>query len=263
MWILFLLVVIAAIAIFVWDFRKKAAAREAASKKRFEEMFMARSGAAAQPAPTASPATAVTSPPAATPELKPAPVAVAAAPSRDRFLGKGETLVYRLLKAGIPDHEIFANVTLAAVIGGKNEQDTRRLSQYRLDFVVCDKDMRVVAAIDVETGSGAHAAGEQRFVADSLKAAGIGLVRINMTALPRREEIRPGNRSGLLLANSGVYGYLSPRSRSSGALLIRSASPVRVQRLQFSTTYLDLFAWCGDARVHFNLFRRVVWQLVL
>ena len=34
------------------------------------------------------------------------------------------------------------------------------------------------------------AAGEQRFKADSLKAAGIGLVRINLAALPRREEIR-------------------------------------------------------------------------
>ena len=117
--------------------------------------------------------------------------AAAVASARERFLGKAETLVYRLLKAGIPDHEVFANVTLAAVIGGRNEQDSRRLSQYRLDFVVCDKDMRVVAAIEVETGGAASAAGEQRFKADSLKAAGIGLVRINVAALPRREEIRP------------------------------------------------------------------------
>lgn len=190
MWILFLLVVTAVIAIFVWDFRKKAAAREAASKKRFEEMFMARAGAAPQPAPAAPPSTVVTPGAVAPAEPKLASPAAAAAPARERFLGKAETLVYRLLKAGIPDHEVFANVTLAAVIGGRNEQDARRLSQYRVDFVVCDKDMRVVAAIDLETGGAANAAGEQRFKADSLKAAGIGLVRFNLAALPRREEVR-------------------------------------------------------------------------
>ena len=204
---LFLLVAAGAIAYFVWDFRRKAAAREAATKKRFEEMFLAR------PAPVPPPGT---SPPvvpasgvvpetrvpavAVVPETK-AP-AVAAAPSaRDRFLGQRETLLYRLLKAGIPDHEIFANVALASVASGGNEQEARRLAQHRLDFVVCDKGMRVVAAVEFEPAGGAQAIGDQRFKADFLKAAGINLVRINPAALPRRDEIR-----GLVCGQSSPAG---------------------------------------------------------
>lgn len=196
-WFLFFLAVVVASAIFIWDYRRKARAREAAAQKRFEEMFAAKS-AAAPPAPAAAgaplpaaPAGPSTAAPAA------APAAVSAAPVADRFLGKVQTLVYRLLKAGIPDHEVFANVTLAAVIGSRNEQESRRLAQHRVDFVVCDKEMKVVAAVEVETG--APTAGEQRFRADALKAAGIGLVRIDAAALPRREEIR-----GLVLGKAGA-----------------------------------------------------------
>ena len=185
-WVLFLLVVaVVAIPILIWDFRKKAAAREAASKKRFEEMFLARPAPASPPdmPPAAVPA------PGALPETK-ATAAAAAPPARERFLDPRKTLLYRLLKVGIPDHEIFANVALASVVDGRNEQETRRLAQCRLDFVVCDKGMRVVTAVEYETAGGVQAAGEQRFKADCLKAAGISMVRINPTALPRREEIR-------------------------------------------------------------------------
>lgn len=193
---LFFLVAAGAIAYFVWDFRRKAAAREAATKKRFEEMFLARPAPA--PPPDASPPVV----PAfgAVPETR--TPAVAAAPSaRDRFLGQRETLLYRLLKAGIPDHEIFANVALASVAGGGNEQEVRRLAQYRLDFVVCDKGMRVVAAVEFEPAGGAQAIGDQRFKADFLKAAGISLVRIKPAALPRRDEIR-----GLVCGQSSPAG---------------------------------------------------------
>lgn len=193
-WFLFFLAVLVASAIFIWDYRRKARAREAAAQKRFEEMFAAKS-AAAPLVPGAPQPTAPAGPKAAVPAAAPAPVS--AVPVADRFLGKVQTLVYRLLKAGIPDHEVFANVTLAAVIGSRNEQEARRLAQHRVDFVVCDKEMKVVAVVEVETG--APTAGEQRFRADALKAAGIGLVRIDAAALPRREEIR-----GLVLGKAGA-----------------------------------------------------------
>ena len=125
----------------------------------------------------------------------------APAAARERFLGQRETLLYRLLKVGIPDHDIFANVALASVTGGRNEQETRRLAQYRLDFVVCDKGMRVVAAVEFEPAGGAQAIGDQRFKADFLKAAGINLVRIKPAALPRRDEIR-----GLVCGQSSPAG---------------------------------------------------------
>jgi uncharacterized protein DUF2726 len=100
-----------------------------------------------------------------------------------------------LLKTGLPDHEIFANVSLASVMalpasGGEREQQLRRLAPYQLDFVVCDKNMHIVAAVDLETAGGAEAAGIQQFKADYLKRAGVRLVRVNPAAMPRREQVR-------------------------------------------------------------------------
>ena len=166
--VLILLVGAGVTAAFVWDFRRKAAAREAASKKRFDDIFLARP-AAAPPAdaPPSAPPTSGTPLPVAPPQAR-APAVGAAPPARDRFLGQRETLFYRLLKAGIPDHEIFANVGLASVVGGRTEQEARRLAQYRLDFVVCDKSMCIVAVIEIEAAGGAQGVGEQRFVADCL-----------------------------------------------------------------------------------------------
>ena len=183
---LLLLAGVGGIAVLVWSYRKKAVARETASRERFEDMLRARPAPApASDAPLAA---------APTPGVAPVAKAPAAAPgvassARERFLGQRETLLYRLLKAGIPDHEIFANVALASVVGSRNEQETRRLAQYRLDFVVCDKGMKVVAAVGLEAAA-IQSPGEQHFIAECLKAAGIGLVRLNPAALPRREEIR-------------------------------------------------------------------------
>jgi len=128
----------------------------------------------------------------------PAPAAVPAAGAaavRERFLGQHETLLYLVLKTGLPDHEIFANVSLASVMalpagGAEREQQLRRLAPYQLDFVVCDKSMHVVAVVDVETAGGADAAGIQQFKADYLKRAGIRLVRVNPAAMPRRDQVR-------------------------------------------------------------------------
>jgi uncharacterized protein DUF2726 len=201
LWLVFLLVCVAVIAYFVWDFRKKVAAREAASKQRFEELLREQASGSARPAPPAAPAAAPASraapaAPAAAAVSAAAPVpATAAAAARERFLGQHETLLYLLLKTGLPDHEIFASVSLASVMAlpagaAEREQQLRRLAPYQLDFVVCDKSMHVVAVVDMETAGGADAAGVQQFKADYLKRAGIRLVRVNPAAMPRRDQVR-------------------------------------------------------------------------
>jgi len=194
-WYLFLLVAAGIIVFVVWSSRKQIAAREAASKARLERMLRApvQPVAQAEPAPTA----AAASPSAPSASLAvPAPAkAPAAVPARERFLGQAETLLYYLLKTGFPDYEVFANVSLASVIsasgsGHEREQQLRRLAQYRLDFVVCDKSMRILAVVEMDSAVAAVGAGEQQFKADCLKRAGIRLVRVNPAALPKREQIR-------------------------------------------------------------------------
>ena len=189
-WYLFLLAVAGGVVFSIWNYRRKAAASQAASKARFEQMFKAKAAAGA-----ASDLPAVSPPESATHAAPMAQAAALISPSKDRFLGPSETLIYYLLKTGVPDHEVFANATLASVVGvpgnGRDrEQQVRRLSQYHLDFVICDKSMRVVAVVDVESAAGAATAGDLSFRSDILRQAGIRVVRVNAAVPPRREQIR-------------------------------------------------------------------------
>jgi Protein of unknown function (DUF2726) len=185
-WSIFLLVVVVVVAVFIWDFRRKAARREAASRERYERIFQNKT----RPAPdsVADPIPGVVAAPPSSSPPEPYPNRV-----RERFLGRAESLVYYLLKAGLPEHEVFANVSLATVVGAtgegaERELQLRRLSLHTLDFVVCDKTMRIVAVVEVEKPAAEDL--PRRFRADTLKAAGVCRVSINPAALPARDAIR-------------------------------------------------------------------------
>jgi hypothetical protein len=187
-WLLFLLAVAGGVAFAIWNFHRKTAARKAASEARFEKIFKGPAQVPASPPPASATAAESSAPAKAPPPASATPPAAAL-----RFLGQAESLLYYLLKAGLPDSEVFAGVSLARVVGGAGEgreQQLRRLAQYQLDFVVCDKNMQVVAVVEVESAAGAEAAGDRRFKSDLLKQAGIRLIRINPAALPQREQIR-------------------------------------------------------------------------
>jgi hypothetical protein len=188
-WFLLLLGVVCVAGVFIWDYRRKAARREAASKQRLEQLLKA----------TAEPQPPGTAPVAVSPvAVVPAPLAqasIAAFPARERFLGQPEALVYLLLKTALPDHQVFARSTLASILnvpgaGYDREQQLRRLSTYAVDFVVCDRNMHIVAVVDLESAGGVDAAGAERYKSDSLKAAGVHLVRVSAKSLPSREALR-------------------------------------------------------------------------
>jgi len=188
-WYLLLLAAAGVVVYAVWNFRRKTASRLAASAARFEKMLKGQAASAVSPQPQAAA-------PAEPSVAANAPPATPAAPSvaTQRFLGQAESLLYYLLKAGLPDFEVFAGVSLARVVGvagnGRDrELQLRRLSQCQLDFVICDKSMKVVSVVELESAAGAGAAGDQRFKSDLLKQAGIRLVRVNPAALPRRGEV--------------------------------------------------------------------------
>jgi hypothetical protein len=193
-WFLFLLAVAGGVAFAIWNFHRKTAARKAASEARFEKIFK---GSAQTPV---SPPPAFAAPESLAPAKAP-PAASAAPPAAaQRFLGEAESVLYYLLKSGLPGFEVFAGVSLARVVGAAGdgrEQQLRRLAQYQLDFVVYDKNMQVVAVVEVESAAGAEAAGDRRVKSDLLKQAGVKLVRINPAALPPREQIRTFIGGGL------------------------------------------------------------------
>lgn len=187
-WFLFLLAVAGGVAFAIWNFHRKTAARKAASEARFEKIFKGPAQVPASPQPPAAAPAESSAPAKAPPAASAAPPAAA-----QRFLGQAESRLYYLLKAGLPDSEVFAGVSLARVVGAAGEgreQQLRRLAQYQLDFVVCDKNMQVVAVVEVDSAADADAASDRRFKSDLLKQAGIRLIRINPAALPQREQIR-------------------------------------------------------------------------
>ena len=189
LWYLLALALVGIIVYAIWNYRRGTTARKAASSARFEKMFKGE----AQLAPGLQPP--FSNPGDASKQATAAPATSGAPPAVvERFLGKAESLLYYLLKAGLPDAEIFAGVSLARVVGASGEgrdreQQVRRLGQYQLDFVVCDKSMKILAVVELESAVGGAEVGDQRFKSDVLKQAGIRHVRVNPAVLPRREQV--------------------------------------------------------------------------
>jgi hypothetical protein len=192
-YLLFFAAVVIVTGVFVWDYRRKAARRASVSRERYAQMLKADPPAttgAALPAPAA---------PVAQPQLASVTEAPPDAPAvayaaRERLLDQPEKLIYLLLKTGLPDHEIFSKVPLTAVIeapgtGYDREQQLRRLARQVVDFVVCDRGMKIVAAVQL-AAVGPDAVIAQRIRSECLKSAGVRLVTIEPGALPKRSEVR-------------------------------------------------------------------------
>jgi len=207
-YLLLILVPVAAIAYIVWDHKRKIAERDAVSASRLQEML----GAVAQPsaapesaqsaAKTAHPAVKSTQPAVntaapATPVL-PAVATASLCASRDRVLTPPQTLLYYLLRTGLPDHVVFARVTLASLLdaapglsGFAREEQMRRLAALTVDFAVSDKSMKPLAVVQLasrEDGSAAQA--DRESARSRVIAAGVRYVELEATQLPRKDAIR-------------------------------------------------------------------------
>jgi len=114
---------------------------------------------------------------------------------KQRLLPQRQALLYLVFRAGLPDHEIFARVRLAEVLDIspavppiEREQKVRKLAQRRLDLVICNKALEVVAVVLLDAGgTGSDAT---RFTAQCLEAAAIRLVTIDPVKLPRHGQVR-------------------------------------------------------------------------
>ncbi|MBI4206715.1 MAG: DUF2726 domain-containing protein [Betaproteobacteria bacterium] len=193
-YLLIALAPIAAVVYIVWTHRKRAAARVAASSRRFEQILGASSQRVAAPV---APALTPVSPGASAARVSTAPVAAGGAPlsylRKERLLDPQHALLFRMLASGLPEYEVFVHVSLAAVIeiplavqGREREQRLRALAQNVVDCLVCSKEMEVIAAVDLEAGATA----DSRIKSEYLKAARVRYVRINAAALPAATEVR-------------------------------------------------------------------------
>jgi hypothetical protein len=185
MWFLIGLVPVAAVIYVVWSYRKSALARTAASRERFAQIFEGVSD------PRGTPDSVQTRQPAVRPATPPARVGASYA-RKARLLTVQQAQLFDLLKDGLPARQVFANVSLAAVIevcglpdGREREQRLRALAQHSVDCVVCADAHEVVAVVDLDDGDSAGT----RFKSECLKAAGVPYLRWNPLALPPRDGV--------------------------------------------------------------------------
>jgi hypothetical protein len=91
-----------------------------------------------------------------------------------------------VLKAGLPDHHVFANTRLSDLLDGLS---VPALANLRVDLVVCDKALAVVAAVDLPDGVQTDAPLE-REKEQRLRATGIRYLRFVPGAFPKPAEVR-------------------------------------------------------------------------
>lgn len=119
---------------------------------------------------------------------------------RPRFLSKAEGVVYLLLKAAFPRHEIFARVRLADVLqvkigpqGMERLRAFRKIANQHVGFVVCGRDMAIVAIVDAKEPESMINPRDQKLEIIKqrcLQAAQVKYICIYPPQLPRYKELR-------------------------------------------------------------------------
>jgi hypothetical protein len=157
------------------------------------EAFVAayRSGNAGLPAATAiadteqsvRPALPSVALPASSPE---SPRPSSATPVQgEAFLSGAIKVAYLVVKAGLRDHHVFAHVAMAKLPGAG--QSDPAVAQAQLDLLVCNAEMKPVAAIDI-IGPDAGPADAARLA--QLRALGIRYLRLSVKSLPKPDAVR-------------------------------------------------------------------------
>jgi very-short-patch-repair endonuclease len=111
-------------------------------------------------------------------------------------LSAPEQILYFRLCSALPDHIVLAQVGLSRFLGVKRGNDfhawNNRINRMSVDFLVCNKDASVVAAIELDDASHRN---PDRVSADAKKdkaldAAGVRLLRWHVNSMPDDSAIR-------------------------------------------------------------------------
>jgi len=119
---------------------------------------------------------------------------------RPRFLSKADSVVYLLLKAAFPRHDIFARIRLADVLqvkigpqGMERLRAFRKIANQHVGFVICDRDMTIVAIVDSKEPEQVVNPRDQKLEIIKqrcLQAAQVKYICVYPPRLPRYRELR-------------------------------------------------------------------------
>jgi hypothetical protein len=96
-----------------------------------------------------------------------------------------QTLYWRLVKA-LPDHAVLAQICMNRCVAVKG-RNAATLARENLDFVICNKALRILAVIEIEDESRPltdHRRNIEWLKEEALDAAGIRLIKCSPTSLP-------------------------------------------------------------------------------
>lgn len=194
---LVLLIAVVAIAVFIWNYRRQAAAREAASAERMKAFLDAARTTTPQGQAPAAPHV-----PHAQPAAQPAGATawpqpeVSGGSARAAFMSAQHAACYAVLKSALPEYAVFARVSLAAFItpadnlaGFAREAQERRLAEAVVDFLVCDKAFKSIAAVQCDAKNG-KAAGAAAFAAACVQSSGLRWVEVESQSVPAGADLR-------------------------------------------------------------------------
>ena len=106
-----------------------------------------------------------------------------------------QQLYHRLVRA-FPDHVVLAQVAFSQLVGVKKGENFtaiwNRYNRLTADFVLCTKDFRTAAVLELDDRSHDNPARQDadRRKAAICEAAGIALHRLNVNPLPDEAELR-------------------------------------------------------------------------
>ena len=119
---------------------------------------------------------------------------------RPRFLTKAEGVVYLLLRAAFPRHEIFARIRLSDVLqvkigpqGMERLRAFRKIANQHVGFVICDRDMTIVAIVDSKEPDQVVNPRDQKLEIIKqrcLQAAQVKYICVYPPQIPRYRELR-------------------------------------------------------------------------
>lgn len=111
-------------------------------------------------------------------------------------LSRAEQVLYHRLVEALPEHIVLAQVQASRVLGVKKGANfhrwNNRVNRLSYDFVVCARDSSVLAAIELDdkTHDSPSRAQADRKKEKATSAAGVRLIRWQVTALPDEATIR-------------------------------------------------------------------------
>lgn len=111
-----------------------------------------------------------------------------------KLMTENEEEFFGRLVAALPDHYIFTQVAMSALLEPASSDkktaysDRLRIAQQRVDYVVCNKRCEIIAVVELDDRT--HSRAKDQLRDDRLKQAGIRTVRFQARQKPQADTLR-------------------------------------------------------------------------